>query len=214
MFTLPKRIVLVRHGESEGNVVSLEAVVHLGNIPNHAFRLTAKGKDQAEKTGKYLQERFGSFDAYFCSTYTRTQETLALMYPSVSPKVDSRLNEISRGVWNTMSKDVVNAQYPQEEQTGGVEGSYHYRALGGQNCPDVEQGIYSFLDSLTIQHSDESVLVAAHGNWMMCFWRVVLNKYAKEYEVRYATDKYKNAAFSLYERHGKSFALVEDNVVV
>ena len=208
---LPRRIVVVRHGESEGNVVALENV-HLINKPNHSFSLTENGKAQASRTGEYLRQRFGGFDSYFCSTYKRTQETLGILFPGVDRIIDSRLNEISRGVWNTMPRDVVRKLHPKEEDISETEGSYHYRALGGQNCPDVELGVYSLLDSLRINHSDESVLIAGHGNWMVCFWRVVLNKTAEEYQVRYATDKYKNAAYAIYEREGKSLCLVEDNV--
>jgi broad specificity phosphatase PhoE len=210
---LPKRIVIVRHGESEGNVVAWENV-HLINKPNHAFSLTENGRVQAKRTGEYLRQRFGSFDSYFCSTYKRTQETLDILFPGVDRNIDSRLNEISRGVWNTMPKDVVNELHPRERLIGDSEGTYHYRAFGGQNCPDVEMGVYSFLDSLRINHSDESVLVSGHGNWMRCFWRVALNKTAEDYEIKYATDKYKNAAYSIYERDGKSLRLVEDNIAL
>ena len=212
MNNLPKRIVLVRHGESEGNVIAVEDV-HSLEKPNYAFSLTQKGRKQAEITGEHLREKFGEFDSYFCSTYKRTQETLSLLYPDARPFVDSRLNEISRGVWNTMPRDMVQTCHPYEEKISGSEKSYHYRALGGQNCPDVELGIYSFLDSLRISHSDENILIAGHGNWMICFWRVVLNKYAEEYEVRYAEDKYKNAAYAVYERKDKRLSLVEDNIV-
>lgn len=37
------------------------------------------GKKQAEITGKYLREHFGTFDAFYTSEYVRAMETAALL---------------------------------------------------------------------------------------------------------------------------------------
>ena len=51
----PRRIVLVRHGESAGNA---DDTVYESE-PDHALALTETGWRQAEKTGKRLRELFG-----------------------------------------------------------------------------------------------------------------------------------------------------------
>ncbi|MGW0900504.1 phosphoglycerate mutase family protein, partial [Streptomyces goshikiensis] len=51
----PRRIVLVRHGESEGN---LDDTVY-EREPDHALRLTPVGRAQATGTGVRLRELFG-----------------------------------------------------------------------------------------------------------------------------------------------------------
>src|ERR687889_712030 len=51
----PRRIVLVRHGESTGNV---DDTVY-EREPDHALALTERGWQQAEETGKRLREVFG-----------------------------------------------------------------------------------------------------------------------------------------------------------
>ncbi len=51
----PRRIVLVRHGESEGNV---DDTVY-EREPDHALRLTATGYAQAEAAGAELRTLFG-----------------------------------------------------------------------------------------------------------------------------------------------------------
>lgn len=204
----PARIVLVRHAESEENVVSSDDS-SFGEKANHAFALTSRGRRQAEAASAYLA-RYGIFDAYFCSTYQRTRETLWLMYPEVSPVIDSRLNELWRGIWHTMPRERIAQLYPEEIHIREREGEYHYRPPGGQNCQDVEVMIHSFIHSLRIDYAGKNVFISAHGNWMLLFWRIMLNREAGEFETR---ERYKNCALSVYERNGNAMQLVTDNMV-
>ena len=69
----PKRVILVRHGESEGNV-NLDIYE---TKPDAALRLTAKGQAQAVAAGKKLKADIGDSKVHFIvSPYTRTRETL------------------------------------------------------------------------------------------------------------------------------------------
>lgn len=68
----PQRIVLVRHGESEGNA---DDTVY-EREPDHALRLTARGLRQARETGVRLRELFdGERVSVYVSPYRRTHET-------------------------------------------------------------------------------------------------------------------------------------------
>src|SRR3712207_9507999 len=69
----PRRIVLVRHGESTGNV---DDTVY-EREPDHALALTERGWRQAEETGKRLREVLGRERvSVYVSPYRRTHETL------------------------------------------------------------------------------------------------------------------------------------------
>ena len=69
----PTRVVLVRHGESEGNV-DLDIY---RTKPDAARRLTPKGRAQAVEAGKKLKADIGDSKVHFIvSPYTRTRETL------------------------------------------------------------------------------------------------------------------------------------------
>ena len=69
----PTRVVLVRHGESEGNV-DLDIY---RTKPDAALRLTPKGRAQAVEAGKKLKADIGDSKVHFIvSPYTRTRETL------------------------------------------------------------------------------------------------------------------------------------------
>ncbi|MCE5166293.1 hypothetical protein HAX54_016983, partial [Datura stramonium] len=69
----PKRIILVRHGESEGNV---DKNVY-ATVPDHRVQLTEKGIEQAKKAGELIRGVVGKSKVYFyVSPFLRTRETL------------------------------------------------------------------------------------------------------------------------------------------
>jgi len=168
----PQLVVLTRHPESEGNVLSSDDCSGL-TTPNHDYALTERGRWQAEVTGAYLRDHFGEFDAHYVSTFRRTQEMMNIMFPLAEMLGDARLNEWWRGIWHTMSAGQIEEHFPVEGFVREREGSYHYRAPGGQNGPDVELGIHSFNADLRRLHRGQKVLIAAHGNWMILFQRIV-----------------------------------------
>mmetsp|Transcript_80101 Transcript_80101/g.144609 ORF Transcript_80101/g.144609 Transcript_80101/m.144609 type:complete len:239 (-) Transcript_80101:126-842(-) len=69
----PKRLIFIRHGESEANVMrSITA-----SVPDHSLHLTAKGREQALDAGRRLKELIGEESATFIvSPYVRARETL------------------------------------------------------------------------------------------------------------------------------------------
>lgn len=76
----PKRIVIIRHGESEQNsaldvgTLSEEQIEEVASIRDADIKLTEKGSLQAEKTGEYLAST-EKFDICFVSPYQRTIDT-------------------------------------------------------------------------------------------------------------------------------------------
>lgn len=78
---LPKRIILVRHGESLGNVDE-NAYTY---IPDSKIPLTEKGRCEAVEVGKKIKDMIGNTDSLYIYTspYMRTKQTLAEIIPSV-----------------------------------------------------------------------------------------------------------------------------------
>jgi hypothetical protein len=68
----PKRIILIRHAESEGNVDAAKYV----SVPDNQMPLTSKGRNQALQAGRNLKEMLGTETVFwFISPYTRTAQT-------------------------------------------------------------------------------------------------------------------------------------------
>ena len=73
----PKRIILIRHGESEANVTP-----HLfASNPDYAIELTDKGREQALGAGKRLKELVKDERLYFyVSPFTEYLEYILLFH--------------------------------------------------------------------------------------------------------------------------------------
>src|SRR5271154_4881825 len=86
--TMPIDLVLVRHGESEGNAARRLSFAGDDSAFTQEFcsrhgsrlRLTDRGREQARIAGDWLKENIGKhFDRYLVSGYLRAMETAALL---------------------------------------------------------------------------------------------------------------------------------------
>src|SRR5690606_24656308 len=160
----PDNLVFVRHAQSIGNIRSADERAEF-DVASHAYDLTPRGQKQAEITGQYLSDRFGPFDIYYVSYYARARQTMQFICNGQKVYEDPRLAEAQRGMWHTMTKDQVLQRYPEEIARKEREGLYHYRPWGGENWPDIEMRIHSFLGTLNRDCGGKNVLVVCHGHW-------------------------------------------------
>lgn len=188
----PSLLVFVRHAESEGNVLSLPEEHAAQAKSTHAYALTARGRAQAESVRDFLkQESLTGFDTYFSSYYPRALETLDILLPEskrLEPRPfieDSRLAEAQRGIYHHMSREEIAAKYPEELARRDREGLYHYRPPGGENWPDVEMRIHSFLGTLARDYVGRRVLVVTHGHWLALLRKVAHGQSAADAEAAY-----------------------------
>jgi len=88
------KIIFIRHGESNENIAMEDGK----SYDKNNIKLTKLGREQAEKTGKYLYETFGKFDLIFTSPIKRCVETTEIISKEIkySGKIieDKLLSEI------------------------------------------------------------------------------------------------------------------------
>lgn len=194
----PRKLVLVRHAESEGNVRSVDERASY-DLSTAEYPLTNFGRQQAKITGDYLKREFGTFDRYYASYYERAVETMKIMYPGIKPYEDPRLAEGQRGIYHTMTSAEIRERFPGELERRKREGYYHHRPFGGENWGDIELRIHSFLGTLNRDYDDERVLIVVHGHWLILFQRLIhhfsIEEAMKRYELRTAP----NASVTIYE---------------
>ncbi|MEW1719223.1 histidine phosphatase family protein [Streptomyces sp. NPDC093109] len=163
----PQRIVLVRHGESEGNA---DDTVY-EREPDHALALTGIGRGQAEETGARLRALFGGERInVFVSPYRRTHQTLqafGLDPEQVRIREEPRLREQDWGNWQ--DRDDVRLQKAYRD----AYGHFFYRFAQGESGADVYDRVSAFLESLhrsfDAPDSPENVLLVTHGLTMRLF---------------------------------------------
>lgn len=174
--TWPKNIYLVRHGESEGNIRTPTERAQYTVAP-HAYELTPSGCRQAIAVRDWLTAHkiLGPKTTVYSSYYRRARVTAGIIVANTKLEVveDPRLAEAQRGFWHSMTRDAVEARYPNELERIRREGLYHYRPFGGENWPDVELRIHSFLDTLCRDHARGAVVIVGHGHWILLFRRLI-----------------------------------------
>ncbi len=186
MFIQPKSLTLIRHGESEGNV--LAKLRHEGKLKvsedrhlnkgTHLFELTPLGVRQAVAAGRHLKRRKKIFDTYMVSQYLRAQKTFELVFPGVKPdETRSDLNELDRG-YDWLYPDTLAEMFPSELESKRLKGRHHHRAIGGESMTDLDLRIRSFLIWIALYHADEDVVVVGHGGWIKSAW-VILTGYPR-----------------------------------
>jgi broad specificity phosphatase PhoE len=168
----PKRLVVVRHGQSELNEIQdllqadLEiALERMRQIRDVDIKLTDAGVWQAQKTGEYLAKT-PKFDICFSSPYQRTLQTAGGIISKIGYDLkvytDNRIREKEFGRMHAVSQEEIMQKYPDEYECRKRDGKYWHRILGGENYPDVEARIHSFLDKLVRDYGGKRVLVVTH----------------------------------------------------
>lgn len=165
----PNRIILVRHGQSEGNAdQSL-----FETIPDYAFNLTPKGVEQAKQAGQEIKKLIGgeSLQVYL-SPYHRTRQTFQYIQESIESNVikvyeDPRIREQDWG--HLRNPDLTN----EISQVRDNFSPFYYRIPDGESGADVYDRVSIFLDTLhrDFQKPDyaENVLIVTHGLTLRLF---------------------------------------------
>jgi broad specificity phosphatase PhoE len=163
----PKRIVLVRHGES---VANLDKTVY-ERTPDHDVPLTPRGHEQAANAGKYLRELFqGEPVRVYVSPYLRARQTLdgmGLEDLIESPREEPRLREQD---WANLQD---TADIERQEELRDSFGHFYYRFTHGESGADVYDRVSTFLETMhrDFDHADAppNVLLVSHGLTMRLF---------------------------------------------
>ena len=115
----------------------------------------------------------------------------------ITPVSDSRLDEKWDGIFHELSKEELKLKYPDQIRLRKRSGYYHYRAPGGQNCPDVELQIRSFiLDHCTLNF--DNTLIVGHGRWFLLFQKILHDLSVEKFLDMKSNVKCDNASVSVY----------------
>ncbi len=164
----PRRLIVVRHGLSEGNV---RPAVY-GEKPDAHIALVEQGWEQARQAGRRIRAIVGDDEAvqFITSSYRRTRETLDGIligggFRQVTQGASGDSNHIgSSGLVNKLSIGPILEEHRLREQEFGMFqdaqqleeemkerraiGSFYYRFGGGESGADVYDRVSHFVDSL------------------------------------------------------------------
>lgn len=194
----PKKVVFVRHAESEGNVLTRDEQRRFP-VGTNRYNLSPHGREQAHITGEWMRKHFPNPDRVIYSYYARTNETARILYPNLSLREDALLAERDRGIWTNTSEAEVMKFLPSEIDRRDQQGSYHYRPIGGENLPDVERRVREFRRSIRSNYSGKTIVVVGHSQWILLWQKIVHGWSIEETMRRYeAQDWAENASVTIY----------------
>ncbi|HEU0050915.1 MAG TPA: histidine phosphatase family protein [Patescibacteria group bacterium] len=181
---MPRDLILVRHGESEGNVASKRSRAGDDSLYTSEFsarhssswRLTDLGLRQAQTAGQWLSENVfgGNFDRHYVSSYLRALETAANLHlPNAFWRMEPHLRERDWGDLDVMTDAERKKRFARSLNRREVESLFWAPPNGESIAHLCETRVFRFLDTLHRECPDGRVVVVLHGELMWGF-RVVL----------------------------------------
>ena len=179
---MPRDLLLVRHGRSEGNE-ALEAAKRGDlSLMTEAFlarsamnyRLVPEGAVQAEQAGLFIRDwmetaGFATFDRCYVSPYLRAMETAArLDLPDAMWQRESLVRERDYGNWEGLDRPQTRERYPRSSELK-QRNKFLWRPECGESISDVELRVREMLATMARELSGRRVVCVTHEDVMWTF---------------------------------------------
>lgn len=211
----PSSIVLVRHGESVGNVADARAREQGADRLDLTARdadveLSEEGRRQADALGEWMAQADRLPDLVLSSPYARALETArrAVARTDLEIVLDERLRERDLGRFDGMTGQGIRKEFADEAERRRHVGKFYYSPPSGESWADVVLRVRSLLADLRHGFEDRRVWIFSHQAVIMTF-RYVLEGLTEEELLEIdRTETIPNASITTYERRGDELKLV------
>lgn len=215
MPTLPVDIILVRHGQSEGNKASKASrrgdhsffTLEFKKRHSRTFRLTDQGVRQAVAAGDWLKAKVQMpLDRFYVSDCIRAMETAAYMdLLGAEWRMDFQLRERDLALMDNCSEDEKKRLFELENSQYAIDPFLYRPAGGGESIAELCLRLKTdFVAHLGRECSDKRVVVACHGHVMRAF-QLIFEKLGNDDFIRLdasdePADKMRNGQIIWYTR--------------
>jgi broad specificity phosphatase PhoE len=177
---MPIDLVLVRHGESEGNVANRTSRAGDNSLFTDEFRkrhssswrLTDKGIEQAKAAGKWIRANFQGpphFIRYYTSTFIRAMETAGLLdLPKADWFREFYLRERDWGDLDVTPENERKEKFREALEKRDVEPML-WTPPNGQPLVDTCIRVDRINHTMHRECSDGAVAIVCHAEVIMCF---------------------------------------------
>ena len=154
------RLILVRHGESEGNRER-----RFTTTPTE-LPLTETGRQQAREAATKIGARFAP-ELVISSPYLRARDTAKIIAAGLelAMRIEEHLHERDMGELKGQPYDAI-VKLP------GFDPAQHWiwKPPGGESFEDVKRRTAPILDRLAREHAGREIVVVSHGGVMFSLW--------------------------------------------
>jgi 2,3-bisphosphoglycerate-dependent phosphoglycerate mutase len=163
------RIIAIRHGETNWNVVS--------RIQGHLdIELNDHGRWQAQQLTHALRHEV--IDAVYCSDLSRARETAQAFCSSLglTPQEVRALRERHFGDFEGLTWTELEAQFPSDSQAWKSRDP-DWLPPNGESLSQLRERIQTCLSELASAHADQQIVVVTHGGVLDVLYRIATHQF-------------------------------------
>jgi len=187
----PRRLWIVRHGESTGNVArqaAMDAGLAEINIDHRDIDvpLSELGEEQAAALGRWFASNRadGVPEVVIGSPYARAQKTAEIIaqhgrFENAEFSWDERLREKEFGILDRLTTSGILERYPEQARFRTLLGKFYHRPPAGESWCDVVLRLRSLMDTIGLHHAGQDVLIVSHQVVVLCL-RYLLERLSEE----------------------------------
>lgn len=185
---MPNNLVLIRHGESEGNIAVARS--KQGDHRHYTepftlrhsseWRLSDLGIIQAQQTGDWIRKNLGiHFDHYYSSEYIRAMETAAhLNLDDASWTTTYNLRERTWGTLDRVSAQEREQRFKESMKERTID-PFYWTPPNGESIATLCLRIDRFIATMHRECDNQNVIIVCHGEVMWAF-RMQLERMTQE----------------------------------
>lgn len=163
------KVTIMRHGQSEGNLIP----IYQGAVPG--TDLTDEGRKQAKEAGAFLANQdLHPVTVVYASPLNRTQQTAEGVIKETGAKlvIDERLKEIDMGPYEMQripfdDLDLVRKMRTEKMKSHSPSSSLHMPEM--ESWESIQKRLTSFLDEVLRKHKGEHIVIVSHGDPILGF---------------------------------------------
>ena len=166
----PGRLILVRHGESEGNRDRRFSI-------SSEVELTEIGRQQAHEVAQRIKARFTP-ELIISSPFRRARQTSAIIGAELDLPIEvvEDIHERDLGTLRGESYDRLRELVRQAPDFDPKQG-WLWRPEGGESYEDVRLRVTAAFDRLLARFPEHEVVVVSHGGVMLSMWAHITGKW-------------------------------------
>ncbi len=182
----PEQLIIVRHGQSAGNVardVAHEALADRIALTNRDadVPLSDLGREQAHALGLWFSETAHDQqpEILLSSPYVRALQTAEVFRGAggTSEQVpicfDERLREKEFGILDGLTTPGVANVFPEQAEFRRLLGKFYHRPPGGESWCDVILRLRSVLDTISLHYRGKRVMIFTHQVVVLCMRYII-----------------------------------------
>jgi broad specificity phosphatase PhoE len=182
----PERLVIVRHGQSAGNVARDAAHDAVADRIALSSRdadvpLSDLGREQAQALGIWFSDLSTDQrpEVLLCSPYLRALQTAEEFRNAGGASAetaicfDERLREKEFGILDGLTTIGVANVFPDQAEFRRLLGKFYHRPPGGESWCDVILRLRSVLDTISLHYSGKRVMIFTHQVVVLCMRYII-----------------------------------------